>query len=105
MAEVPTGVACLHTCQFGCGRVYDVIVVQVADNSTLMLCMPDFVSLAANVAKSMIEPDAPEVQEVTAGANLDNVLLATETGPGYAIRGNSDPTSEDEFDFDGMESE
>jgi hypothetical protein len=102
--SIPTeAVACTHACAFGCGRNYDVIVVQVADNSTLMLCMPDFVSFAANVAKAMVEPDDKAVREVTAGADLSNVMHATETETGYGIRGYSDPAPEDEFDFDGME--
>lgn len=101
---IPTeAIACLHTCAFGCGRTYDVVVVQVADNSTLMLCMPDFVSFAANVAKAMTEPEDGAVKEVVAGTSLDNVLHATETDSGYGIRGNSDPTPEDEFAFDGMD--
>lgn len=103
MTEQPTGVACTHTCAFGCGRVYDVIVVQVVDNSTLMLCMPDFVSFAANVAKSMVEPDDPQVMEVTANADLTDVMLTTDAGSGYGVVGHSDPMPEDEFDFDGAD--
>lgn len=103
MTEQPTGVACLHTCAFSCGRPYDVIVVQVADNSTLMLCMPDFVSFAANVAKAMTEPDDPAVQEVVQGANLDDVLITTDDTPSYGIVGHSDPLPQDEFEFDGTD--
>lgn len=103
MSEQPTGVACAHACGFGCGRPYDVIVTQVVDNSTLMLCMPDFVSFAANVAKSMVEPDDPQVMEVTANADLTDVMLVMDEHPGYGVVGHSDPMPEDEFDFDGTD--
>lgn len=103
MTTPTEGVACTHACAWGCGRTYDVIVVQVVDNSTLMLCLPDFVSFAANVAKAMTEPDDDAVREVTENVTLDDVMLVTETQRGYGIVGNSDPLPEDEFEFDGVE--
>lgn len=105
MAENETGEACIHACSFGCGRKYDVIVTQVVDGSTLFLCMPDLVSFVRNVAQSMVEPDSPEIQEVVQNADLADVVVVTEPDPGYAVRGNSDPTAEDEFEFDGMSEE
>jgi hypothetical protein len=101
---VPTeGTSCVHACAWGCGRPYDVIVVQVVDNSTLMLCLPDFVSFSANVAKAMTEPNDPEVIEVTQGANLDGVMVVTDTDPSFGVVGHSDPMPEDEFQFDGTD--
>lgn len=103
MTESTLAVACAHACAWGCGRKYDVIVVQVVDNSTLMLCLPDFVSFASNVAKAMTEPNNPDVIETVQNANLDGVMLVTDDTPGYGIVGNSDPLPEDEFEFDGAD--
>lgn len=103
MTELTTVEACTHACSFACGRKYDVVFVQVVDSSTLFLCMPCLVNLVKNIAQAMVEPDAPEIREVVSGVSLEDTVLVTDNTPGYGVRGNSDPTVEDEFDFDGME--
>lgn len=103
MTEQPQGIPCTHACSWACGRTYDVIVVTVVDASTLMLCVPCLMSFSANIAKSMTEPNDPEVMEVVANANLDGVLVVTDDTPGYGIVGHSDPLPQDEFEFDGTD--
>lgn len=105
MADVVDGVACTHACSFGCGRTYDVVFTQVVDGSTLFLCIPDLVNFIANLAKSMTEPDDPEVKEIVASTTLDDVMLVTDGTSGYGIRGHSDPHADDDFTFDGEVSE
>lgn len=102
MTTLPHASACLHACQDGCGRTYDAIIVLVVDGSTLFYCIPCLQAFLVNMTKAMIEPDDPQVQEVMAGASFDNVAYVDPDAPGYTVRGHSDPTPEDEFDFDGM---
>lgn len=103
MTELTTVEACTHACSFACGRKYDVVFTQVVDSSTLFLCMPCLVNLVKNIAQAMIEPDAPEIREVVSGVSLEDTVLVTDNTPGFGVRGYSDTTPEDEFQFDGME--
>lgn len=101
--ENDTGQACIHACAWGCGRKYDVIIVQIIDGSTLMLCIPCMTSFSVNVMKAMVEPESPEVQEVLGSTDLTGVMLVTESGSDAPTRGFSDPApADDEFSFDGM---
>lgn len=101
--EAQTGEACIHACAWGCGRKYDVIVTQVVDASTLMLCIPCMLSFARNVAQAMVEAESPEVQEVMSGADFTGVMLVTESETPAERRDFSDPDpADDEFAFDGM---
>lgn len=104
MAELSTVEACTHACSFACGRKYDVVFTQVVDSSTLFLCMPCLVNLVKNITQAMVEPDSPDIKEVVSGVTLEDSVLVTDNTPGYGVRGNSDPTPEDEFDFDGIDS-
>jgi hypothetical protein len=98
---IPTeGLACIHACAYGCGRQYDVIVTQVVDGSVMMLCLPDFVSFAANVARAMTEPEDAQVKEVVASTNLTDVMLVTAAAEAKFSRGHSDPSPDDDFDVD-----
>jgi hypothetical protein len=101
MTEQPTGEVCTHACAMGCGRKYDVIIVQVIDSSTLMLCMPCGVSFWANVAKAMVEPNDPAVMEVVAGANFDGIVTAAIPADNIMPFPQRTAPAEDEFDFDG----
>lgn len=101
MSTQPGAVACIHACAMACGRTYDVILTQVVDGSTMFLCMPDFISFAANVAKAMTEPDDPQVKEIVANTSLEDVVLVTDDSAGYGIRKGPDPVDDDDFEFDG----
>jgi hypothetical protein len=105
MTEQPLGIVCKHACSFGCGREYDLAVIQVIDSSTLFLCIPDFLNFAKNVATAMVEPENMDVVEISQSADLSGVVIATTVAPDLTIRGNSDPAPDDEFDFDGVTSE
>lgn len=101
--EEHTGEVCIHACSWGCGRKYDIILTQIVDASTLMLCIPCMLSFSRNVAQAMVEADSGEVREVLAGANLDGVMLVTESDTPGTVPGFSDPKpADDEFAFDGM---
>lgn len=103
MTEITTVEACTHACSFACGRKYDVVFTQVVDSSTLFLCMPCLVNLVKNITQAMVEPDAPEIQEVVSGVSLEDTVLVTDNTPGFGIVGHSDPLPEDEFQFDGTD--
>lgn len=103
MTQLTTVEACTHACSFACGRKYDVVFTQVVDSSTLFLCMPCLVNLVKNIAQAMVEPDAPEIQEVVSGVTLEDTVLVTDNSPGYGVVGHSDPMPEDEFEFDGTD--
>lgn len=101
--EDDTGEACTHACTWGCGRKYDIVVTQVIDASTLFLCIPCFMSFARNVMQAMVEADSADVKDVTASADLTNVMLVTESENPAGRRDFSDPEpADDEFAFDGM---
>lgn len=101
--EEHTGEACIHACAWGCGRKYDIICTQVIDASTLMLCIPCFLSFARNVAQAMVDEYDPAVREVMAGADMTGVMLVTESDTPGTVPGFSDPDpADDEFAFDGM---
>lgn len=102
VGEVESGEACIHACTWGCGRKYDVVFTQVIDASTLMLCMPCFMSFATNVMRAMVDGTSPEVLDVVAGANLSDVMVVTESyEPGIKPGTYDTPTADDEFVFDG----
>lgn len=96
---------CIHACSMGCGRKYDAILVQVVDGSTLFLCMPDLMALAANIMKSMVEADDPAVREVVAGADFTDIAYVNPTTySGAAVTAGVAP-AEDEFDLDSATAE
>lgn len=103
MTEHEHGVACIHACAWGCGRMYDVLVTQAVDMSTTALCMPCFMSFAKNVMQAMVDASNPDVAEVVSSADLSDVVLVTESETPGGTRGFSDPEpADDEFAFDGM---
>lgn len=57
-----------YGCTYGCGRPYDVILINVADGTTEFLCMVDFVTVASTVVKAMTEAASPEVAAALAYA-------------------------------------
>lgn len=105
MSEPMEIAACIHACSMGCGRKYDMVVVQIVDGSTLMLCIPCFTSFAANIMKAMLDKEAPEVLEALQLTDLSNVMLVDPDIPEYTLPDFSDPLPEDEFEFSGEEEE
>lgn len=105
MSETVEIAACIHACSMGCGRKYDMIVVQVIDGSTLMLCIPCFTSFAVNIMKAMLEKESPEVLEALQLTDLSNVMLVNADVPEYILPDFSDSLPEDEFEFSGEEEE
>lgn len=97
--------ACLHSCQEGCGRTYDIVIIQVVDGSTNMMCIPCFMSFAHRIMTAMVEPENPAVAEVVEGADFSDVTYVDPNAVGYGIRGFSDPPAEDDFEFDGVDGE
>lgn len=95
---------CTHACSYGCGRKYDAILIQVVDGSTLFLCMPDLLSLAHQMAKAMVEPEAPEVREVMANADFTDIAYVDPNAPQYKVSMPPPAPAADEFTFDGMSS-
>lgn len=51
-----------YGCQYGCGNPYDVILIQIQDNSTLLLCIPCFVKTAIEIVDAMTGDVSPEVE-------------------------------------------
>lgn len=51
-----------YGCQFGCGNPFDVILFQVVDGSTLMLCTPCHIKLAIELVDAMTGDVSPEVE-------------------------------------------
>ena len=58
-----------YGCQYGCGNPYDVILIQVQDNSTLMLCIPCFIKTAIEIVDAMTGEVSPEVEAERAELN------------------------------------
>lgn len=101
--ESQSGEACIHACSWACGRKYDVVLVQIIDGSTLMLCIPCLMSFSRNVMQAMVDADSVDVRDVTASADFTGVMLVTESDTPSSMRGFSDPEpADDEFSFDGM---
>jgi len=57
-----------YPCSYGCGNQIDVIITQVDDSSTLLLCFPCYVLTAQQVLEAMLNPDDPGVKAAIAGA-------------------------------------
>lgn len=95
--------ACIHACQNGCGRPYDSIIVQAIDGATLFYCQVCMLQFAYAMVKAMTEPDDPQVMEVMANASYEGTQFVTADAVAAIVRNYSDPTPEDEFDFDGVE--
>lgn len=51
-----------YGCQYGCGNPFDVILTQIIDNSTLILCLPCFVRTAIEIVDAMTGEVSPEVE-------------------------------------------
>lgn len=100
-AEMEQAEACTHACQFACGRKYDVIVIQIVDGSTTMMCIPCFMSFAHSVMVAMVEPNNPAVQEVMAGTNLEDVLFVPPGADDDSYTGPEYTPPADEFVFTG----
>lgn len=105
MTEQQDAAACIHACQDGCGRTYDVIIVQAIDGSTLFYCIPCLQQFVYQMTRAMLEPNDPQVQEVVEGADLSGVMLVDPDATGYTVRGFSDPVAEDDFDMDEADEE
>lgn len=101
-SEVAHAAACVHACQEGCGRPYDIMVVLVVDGSTLMHCIPCHQAFIVNMTRAMIEADDPQVQEVVANADLTGVMIVDPDAPGFRFASVPAVPTEDEFSFDGM---
>lgn len=97
MSEVESGEPCIHACAWGCGRKYDIVLVQVVDSSTLMLCIPCMLSFSRNVMEAMVEANSDGVKEVVAGADMTDVMLVRSTASNPGMRGFSDPDATDDF--------
>lgn len=57
-----------YPCSYGCGNQIDVILTQVDDSTTLMLCIPCFVLTAQQVLEAMVNPESPDVKARIADA-------------------------------------
>lgn len=51
-----------YGCQYGCGNSMDVILTQILDNSTLILCIPCFVKTAIEIVDAMTGDISPDVE-------------------------------------------
>lgn len=51
-----------YGCQFGCGNPMDVVLTQILDNSTLILCIPCFVKVAIEIVDAMTGDVSTEVE-------------------------------------------
>lgn len=61
-----------YPCSYGCGNQIDVILTQVEDSTTLMLCMPCFILTAQQVLEAMVNPDNPDVKKRISDAGAVN---------------------------------
>lgn len=100
-AQIEEVVACFHACQEGCGRKYDLIIVQVVDGSTLFYCIPCFTSFSTQVVKSMMEPEDPAVREVIGRSDFSDITVVTVDGVEYNANPVLPPAPDDEFSFTG----
>ena len=67
-----------YGCQFGCGNPFDVILFQVVDSSTLMLCTPCHIKLAIEIVDAMTGEVSPEVE--ASRQEIDAMDQAPHTG-------------------------
>lgn len=86
-----------YGCTFGCGNPYDIIVIQVADSTTEMLCVPCFTRLALDVVKAITEEADPEVQAALAA--WTEVADTIAPGPRGRQRGRNAPATIDDPDI------
>lgn len=100
-AEVMEAAACLHACQDGCGRTYDVIITQVVDGSTAFYCIPCFMAFAHQVMQAMVEPDNAQVQEVIGGSDFSDISYVEVGGTTFNVNPTLPPPADDEFTFTG----
>lgn len=101
--EIVEGAACLHACQEGCGRPYDIITIQVIDGSTSFFCIPCFMGFAHQVMKAMVEPDDSQVSEVVGNADFGDISFVDPEALGYVLHPAAPEPAEDEFVFDGSD--
>lgn len=102
MAEqVMEAAACVHACQEGCGRPYDVITILIVDGSTLFHCLPCSQQFAYQLMRAMVEPDSADVQEVVDGASFEGIAMVEPGVTGYTLRLPEYVPPEDEFQFTG----
>lgn len=101
-SDVAHAAACVHACQEGCGRQYDIIVVLVVDGSTLMHCIPCHQAFIVSMTRAMVEADDPQVKEVVSGADFTDVMVVDANAPGFRFASVPAVPAEDEFSFDGM---
>lgn len=85
----PVKIDSKYGCSTGCGNEYNIIVNDVDNANTMMLCMPCFIVFATDVAKAMTDPDDPDV--AAAVAELGN----NETTP-VGTRGRKNKRSDPE---------
>lgn len=100
-AQVMEAAACLHACQDGCGRTYDVVIIQVVDGSTSFYCIPCFMGFAHQVMQAMVEPHNPQVEEVIAGSDFSDISVVTVGGVAFDVNPALPPAPDDEFSFTG----
>lgn len=80
-----------YGCTFGCGNPYDIVIVQVVDGTSELLCYPCFVRMASDVAEAMINPDSPAVRAaVSLAGDVDQVPMQ---GKGPRGRGHNAPAT------------
>lgn len=103
MSTTPDVIPCIHACSTGCGRTYDGMWISAVDMSTVAYCIPCFMAFAHQVMTAIVEADNPAVQQVVSENPLGDVMYVTEEDSYAVARGFSDPTAEDEFEFDGMD--
>lgn len=101
--QVAEAAACLHACQYGCGRPYDVIMVQVIDGSSSFLCIPCLMAWSHQIMTAMVEPENPQVSEVVGRSDFSGISVVTVGGVAYDANPTLPPAPDDEFTFTGEE--
>lgn len=104
-AQVAEAAACLHACQDGCGRTYDIVIIQVVDGSTSFYCIPCFMGFAHQVMTAMVEPDNAQVSEVVGKSDFSDITFVEVGGVTYNVNPTLPPAPDDEFSFDGVSEE
>lgn len=103
MSTPPDLIACIHACGTGCGRPYDGVWFSAVDMSAVAYCIPCFMAFAHQVMTAMIEANNPDVQAVVAENPIEDVMYVTKDDDEAPVRGFSDPTADDDFEFDGVD--
>ncbi len=103
MTELSDAAACIHACQEGCGRPYDLVVVLAIDSSVLMHCIPCHQAFMVSMTKAMVEENDPQVMEVVANADLTGVMHVDPDAPDYSLTGKALLDADDDFVFDGVD--